>query len=97
MPHDAREISLWGTQTNVIVVPHQTVCKELDSPTVVDFANGLKKGFVILLVEKNFLSRASTVHDVIDGSRVLNTKRPSHGTRHYHSRALTVNKRFDPF
>lgn len=96
MPHDAREISVWGTQTDVIVIPHQTVCKEFDSPTVMDFARGLKKGLVVLLVEKDLLPRASPVHDVIDSSRVLNTKRPGHDND-YHSRALTVNKRFDPF
>jgi hypothetical protein len=78
MPHDAREIALRGTQAKVIVVLHETVCKDLDSPTIVDFTNRIKKGFVVLLLEKDFLSRASTVHDVIDGSRILNTKRPSH-------------------
>ncbi len=54
-----------------------------------------KKGFVVLLLEKEFLSRAPTVHDVIDGSRILNTKRPSHDNGYYQRRALTVNKRFD--
>ena len=79
------------------MVPHQTICEELDSPPVVDFANRFKKGFVVLLLEKEFLSRAPTVHDVIDGSRILNTKRPSHDNGYYQRRALTVNKRFDPY
>ena len=47
--------------------------KDLDSPTVVNFANGLKKGFVVLLVKEDFLPRASTIHDVIDGFRIQDT------------------------
>ena len=79
------------------MVPHKTIGKDLDSPTVVNFANGLNKGFVVLLVKEDFLPRASPIHDVIDGSGVLNTKRPSHDNGDYHSRTLIVNKRFDPF
>ena len=62
-----------------------------------DFANGFKKGLVVLLVNKDFLPRASPIHDVIDGSGVLNTKRPGHDNDPYPGRGLTVNKRFDPF
>ena len=51
----------------------------------------------VMLVNKDFLPRASTVHDVIDGSRVPNTKRPGHQNGDYHTKASTVNKRFDPF
>jgi len=62
----------------------------------VDFTSSFKKGFVVVLIEKDFLSNAATVHDVIDGPRILNTKRPSHGNRYYQDRELSVNKRFDP-
>ena len=51
----------------------------------------------VMLVNKDFLSRASTVHDVIDGSRVLNTKRAGPDNDDYDSGAPTVNKRFDHF
>jgi hypothetical protein len=63
----------------------------------VDFADALHKEFVVLLAEKYFLSSAPTVHDVIDSSGILDTKWPSHDNRHYYSKSLTVNKRFDPF
>jgi hypothetical protein len=42
------------------------------------------------------LPRTSTVHDVIDGSGILNTKRPRHENGEYRLRPLIVNKRFDP-
>src|SRR3970282_3048118 len=78
MSHDAREISLRGTQTDVIVIPHKTIGKEFNSPTLMDFTNGFKKGFVILVIVKDVLSSASTIHNVIDGSGILNSQRPRH-------------------
>jgi hypothetical protein len=42
--------------------------------------HSFKKRFVVLLVDRNFLPRTSTVHYVIDGSGVLNTKRQRHKT-----------------
>ena len=78
------------------MVSHQTIGKQFHSPTVVDFANRVNKGFVVRLVEKDSLSGAATIHHVIDGSGILNSKRPRHDDRHYYSNARTVNKRFDP-
>jgi hypothetical protein len=79
MSHDAREISLRGAQTEVIVVPHETVGKDFDSPPVVNFPNGFHKALVVLLVDKDLLPSASTVHDVIVGFGILDTKWSSHG------------------
>jgi hypothetical protein len=81
----------------VIVVAHQTVGKELDCPPVVDFPHGLKKGFVVLFLTKDFLPSPSPVRDVIDGSRALNLQRPRHDHRPYDRKPLTFNKVFGPF
>ncbi len=61
-----------------------------------DFAEGLKKDSVVLLLEKYFLSSAAMVHDMIDSSRVLDTKRARDDNVNYQGKVLTVNKRFDP-
>ena len=74
----------------------QIICRELDTSIRVDFAEGLKKDSVVLLLEKYFLSSAAMVHDMIDSSRVLDTKRARDDNVNYQGKVLTVNKRFDP-
>jgi hypothetical protein len=78
MLHHPRQISLGCSQTHVIMIAHNAIGKYLHCPAIVNFADGLKKPLVVLLVEENSLPRTSTVHDVIDGSGILNTKRPRH-------------------
>jgi hypothetical protein len=78
MLHHPGEISLGRAQTHMIVSAHNTIGKYFHCPTIANFTDGLKKSFVVLLVEEDFLPRTSTVHYVIDGSGILNTKRPRH-------------------
>ena len=80
MLHHPGEISLGRAQTHMIVVAHDTISKYFHCPTIANFTDGFEKRFVVLLVEENFLPRTSTVHYVIDGSGILNTKRPRHET-----------------
>jgi hypothetical protein len=54
------------------------VRKDFDSPPVVDFPDALQKSLAVLLVNEDLLPRAATVHDMINGGGVLNTKRASH-------------------
>ena len=74
----------------------QIICRELNTSIRVDFAGGLKKDSVVLLLEKYFLSSVAMVHDMIDGSHVLDTKRARDDNVNYPCKVLTINKRFDP-
>src|SRR5215468_12787150 len=80
---DLTPLFFWGTQTKMIVIPHETPPKHFDSPALVDLPNRVKKHLPILFTNKDFVPKASTVHDVIDSSGVLNAKCPSHGTVEY--------------
>lgn len=60
------------------MIAHKTIGKYVHCPTIVNFTDGLKKPVVVLLVQEHPLPRTSTVHYVIDSSRILNTKRPRH-------------------
>src|SRR5262245_16560303 len=80
MLHHPGKISLGRAQTHMIVVAHDAIGKYFHCPTIVNFTDGLKKPFVVLLVQEHPLPRTSTVHYVIDGSGILNTKRPRHET-----------------
>jgi hypothetical protein len=62
----------------MIAVAHDATGKYFHCPTITNFTDGLKKPFVVLLFQKHPLPRTSTVHYVIDGSGILNTKRPRH-------------------
>ena len=78
MPHHSGKIPLGRAQTHMIVITHEAIGKYFHPPTIVNFTDGLKKGFVVLPVEKNLLPRTSAVHDVIDSSGILDTKRRRH-------------------
>jgi hypothetical protein len=62
----------------MIVVAHDTIGKHIHRPAIVNFTYSLEKRFVVSLVEENFVPRTSTVHHVIYGSGILDTKRPRH-------------------
>src|SRR5262250_1778291 len=97
MPHRPRQIPLRGTQTKMIVIPHQTPPKHFDSPAIVDLPNRVKKHLPILFIDKDFVPRASTVHDVIDSSGVLNAKWPSHDTAEYQKGHQLSTKDLTPY
>jgi hypothetical protein len=80
----------------MVVVAHQTIGEQFHSPPLMDFSNGVNKGFVVRPVEKYLLSRAATIHDVIDGSGILNAKWPRHNHRCYYYSAKLSTKDLTP-
>jgi len=43
------------------------------------FGQGIEKGLIVSVVDKRRLSCPTPVHDVIDGSGILNSERSRHG------------------
>jgi hypothetical protein len=78
------------------VVAHQAIGEQFHSPTLMDFRNGVNKGCVVRLVKEDSLSGTATIHDVIDGSGILNSKWPRHDQRHYYSSAVLSTKDLTP-
>src|SRR5574341_875923 len=74
MAHDPREIPLRRSKTEVIMVTHQRIGKNFDSPAPMGFGHGVEKRLIVSVVCKRWLLRPSSVHNVIDGLGKLNSE-----------------------
>src|SRR5688500_1360876 len=78
MAHDPGEVSFRSSQTQMVVISHQTIGKHLDSPLPMGFGQGIEKSSIVSVVDKCRLSCPTPVHYVIDSPGILNSERPRH-------------------
>lgn len=77
--HDSEQISFQCSKTEMIVIPHQRIGKNIYSPQPMGLANGIEEGFLVTVVGKRRLSCRAPVHDVIHGSGQLDSQWTRHG------------------
>jgi hypothetical protein len=78
MAHHTGKIALRSPQAHMVVVAHETVRKDFNSPKLMDLSQGVEKYFIVSLVQEGLLPGASPVHDMIERGGKLNAQ----GTRH---------------
>ncbi len=77
--HDPGEIAFRRSKTEMIVVPHQRIGEDFDSPQPMGFGEGAEECFIVTIVGKRRLSRRTPIHDMIDGSGKLDSQWTRHG------------------
>jgi hypothetical protein len=75
MPHAASRISRGRTQAQIIIIGHQTIGEDLNSPKGMGLVQHLEKGLVISGSPEGRLASQPTVHHMIEYIRILKTQK----------------------
>jgi|SRR5918996_1815648 hypothetical protein len=71
VPDDTRQISFRGSQTHMVVVPHQAISERLYASDPVGLSQHVQKRSVIVVPNKSRLPRRTPVHNMVHRSLVL--------------------------
>jgi hypothetical protein len=73
------------------VVGHETVAVDLPACFQAALLEGAEKAMAILVVAEDRLTVVASVHNVIDGARILNAEFPNHSLRIANQSSTTVS------
>ncbi len=76
--HARHEVGLGRLDDQVKVVAHETIGVHLPTGLLTGLAQGLEEPVPVLIVVEDLLAAVATVHQVVDGSRILHSKLARH-------------------
>jgi hypothetical protein len=83
VPQTSRKIAVGGLNQQMIMVRHQAIGRNPETPEVACLPNGLKKRLVILGTPKNGFFPSSSIQDMIPSVGIFDAQRPRHGLTLY--------------
>jgi hypothetical protein len=72
MPHHPGKRSVGGLNKKMIVIVHETVRIDLETPHLGGLAQQIQKTLPIMIVKKDLLPGRASIHDMIVGAAIFN-------------------------
>ena len=79
--HSLDEVGVGRLQNQVEMIPHQAVGMHLPISLLTSFGKRLEKIVPVDIINEYVLLPVAAIHDMIDGSWILNSQRARHGER----------------